>query len=83
MVETSAPRVLVLGMPVPTSTSAEALDRYAAGKRTTVTRGPAWKDVRLTIMSLPPVSDIFTMPAVTGDYLQRTDIVVVSDIYNI
>lgn len=56
-------------MPVPTSTSAEALDRYAAGKRTTVTKGPAWKDVRLTIMSLPAVSDIFTMPAVTEPFI--------------
>ncbi|MBS0663623.1 MAG: helix-turn-helix transcriptional regulator [Verrucomicrobia bacterium] len=56
-------------MPVPRSTSAEALDRYAAGRRTTVTKGPAWKDVRLTIMSLPPVSDIFTMPAVTEPFI--------------
>jgi AraC family transcriptional regulator len=51
-------------MPVPENTSAEALDRYAGGTRIVASKGPAWKDVRLSVLSLPPVAEVFTMPAV-------------------
>jgi AraC family transcriptional regulator len=52
-------------MPVPETTSAEALGRYVLGKRIAGSKGPAWRDVQLSVFSLPPVSGIFTMPAVT------------------
>ena len=52
-------------MPVPETTSAEALGRYVLGKRIAGSKGPAWRDVPLSVFSLPPVSGIFTMPAVT------------------
>lgn len=58
--------------PVPHTTSAEALDRYALGRRVLVGQGPAWTDVRLTVLALPPVSDVFTMPAVTEPFLAWT-----------
>jgi len=56
-------------MPVPDKTSVEALDHYAAGNRTITTKGPAWQDIKLSVMALPPVSDIFTMPAVTEPFI--------------
>ena len=59
-------------MPVPHTTSAEALDRYAMGKRIVVGQGPAWEDIRLSVMALPAVSDIFTMPAVTEPFIAWT-----------
>lgn len=59
-------------MPVPHTTSAEALDRYAIGTRIAVGQGPAWEDIRLSVMSLPAVSDIFTMPAVTEPFIAWT-----------
>jgi AraC family transcriptional regulator len=52
-------------MPVPETTSAEALDRYVIGKRTAGSKGPAWRDVHLSVLSLPPAAEVFTMPAVT------------------
>jgi AraC family transcriptional regulator len=52
-------------MPVPETTSAEALDRYAGGTRIATCKGPAWKDVQLSVLALPPVAEAFTMPAVT------------------
>jgi len=56
-------------MPVPHSTSAEALDRYAMGRRIVLSQGPAWQDVQLSVLALPPVSDSFTMPAVTEPFI--------------
>lgn len=52
-------------MPVPEITSAEALDRYTVGKKIWTCQGPAWRDVQLSIFSLPPVAEVFTVPAVT------------------
>ena len=52
-------------MPVPETTSAEALDGYMLGKKVAGSKGPAWRDVQLSVFSLPPVSGIFTMPVVT------------------
>ena len=52
-------------MSVPEATSAEALDRYAGGTRIAASKGPAWKDVQLSVLALPPVAEVFTMPAVT------------------
>ena len=59
-------------MPVPNTTSAEALDHYAAGKRTIATKGPAWQDIRLSVFALPPMAQTFTMPAVTEPFIAWT-----------
>jgi len=52
-------------MPVPETTSAEALHRYAVGRSIVSSQGPAWRDLQLSVRSLPPEADVFTMPAVT------------------
>ncbi len=59
-------------MTVPETTSAEAIDRYAVGRRIAGSKGPAWRDIQLTVMALPPVAEIFTMPAVTEPFLVWT-----------
>ncbi len=56
-------------MPVPETTSAEAIDHYTVGQRIAASRGPAWQDVRLSVFALPPVADVFTMPAVTEPFI--------------
>ena len=56
-------------MPVPETTSAEALDRYVVGKKIAASKGPAWRDVQLSVFSLPPVAEVFTMPAVTEPFM--------------
>lgn len=59
-------------MPVPDTTSVEALDRYAVGKKIAAGTGPAWRDVQLSVLSLPPVAETFTMPAVTEPFIVWT-----------
>lgn len=59
-------------MPVPDTTSAEAIERYAPGTPTAVSKGAAWKDVRVAVLALPPVAEIFTMPAVTEPFIAWT-----------
>lgn len=59
-------------MPVPESTSAEAIDHYVVGRRIASSRGPAWQDVRLAVMALPPVAETFTMPATTEPLIAWT-----------
>jgi len=59
-------------MPIPETTSAEALDRYAVGKKIACGRRPAWRDVQLSVMALPPVAEVFTMPAVTEPFIVWT-----------
>jgi AraC family transcriptional regulator len=59
-------------MPVPDTTSAEALHRYAAGKVVAASKGPAWKDIQISMLALPPAADVFTMPAVTEPFLVWT-----------
>jgi AraC family transcriptional regulator len=59
-------------MPVPDTTSAEALDRYAVGKKIAASKGPAWRDVQLSVLSLPPVAEVFTMPSVNEPFIVWT-----------
>jgi AraC family transcriptional regulator len=59
-------------MRVPEITSAEALDRYAVGRKIASGKGPAWRDVQLSVMALPPMADVFTMPAVTEPFIVWT-----------
>jgi AraC family transcriptional regulator len=55
--------------PVPDTTSAEAWDDYNVGKRVVVSKGPAWRDIRLSVFELPPVAETFTMPAVSEPFI--------------
>ena len=41
-------------MPVPETTSAEAIDSYAVGRIVAASKGPARKDVRLSVLALDP-----------------------------
>ncbi len=59
-------------MPVPETTSAEALDRYAVGTKIAASKGPAWRDVQVSVISLPPVADVFTMPSVNEPFIVWT-----------
>jgi len=59
-------------MPVPDITSAEALHGYAIGQIVAGSKGPAWRDVQVTVLSLPPAADVFTMPAVTEPFIVWT-----------
>jgi len=59
-------------MPVPETTSAEAIDSYAIGRKIGGSQGPAWKDVKLSVISLPPVAEVFTMPSVTEPFIAWT-----------
>lgn len=59
-------------MPVPDTTSAEAIDHYVVGRRIAASHGPAWQDVRLAVLSLPAVADTFTMPATTEPLIAWT-----------
>jgi len=59
-------------MTVPDSTSAEAIDRYVSGEKIATSKGPAWRDVKLTIFSLPPTTEVFTMPATTEPFIAWT-----------
>ena len=59
-------------MPAPETTSAEAIDHYVVGRTVAASRGPAWQDVRLAVISLPPVAETFTMPATTEPLIAWT-----------
>lgn len=59
-------------MPTPDSTSAEAIDHYVVGRKIAASRGPAWQDVRLSVLALPPVAETFTMPATTEPLIAWT-----------
>ncbi|MFT3830273.1 MAG: AraC family transcriptional regulator [Opitutaceae bacterium] len=48
---------------VPDTTSAEAIDLYPAGRKVAGGCGPAWREVRASILSLPRETGVFTMPA--------------------
>lgn len=54
---------------VPDTTSAEAWDDYNVGNRIVLSKGPAWRDIRLSVFELPPETETFTMPAVTEPFI--------------
>lgn len=55
--------------PVPETTSAEAVGLYAKSRSVAIGTGPAWNDVRVSIVSLPPVAETYSMPAVTEPFI--------------
>ncbi len=56
-------------MPVPDTTSAEAIEHYSPGRKIAESKGAAWRDVRVAVLALPPVADVFRMPAVTEPFI--------------
>lgn len=63
---------MLLFVPVPETTSAEALERYVGGKRLVAGRGEAWRDVKAWILALPPSVDTFQLPSVSEPFLAWT-----------
>ena len=59
-------------MPVPETTSAEALERYLGGKCLVAGRGKAWRDIKAWIVSLPPTVDTLPLPSVSEPFLAWT-----------
>jgi len=56
-------------MPVPETTSAENLFRYVGGKCLAAGRGEAWRDIKASVIALPPVVDALRMPSVSEPVL--------------
>lgn len=50
---------------VPETTSAENLVRYIGGKCLTTGRGEAWREIKASIIALPPIVDALHMPSVS------------------
>ncbi|MGD0058989.1 MAG: helix-turn-helix domain-containing protein [Verrucomicrobiia bacterium] len=59
-------------MPVPETTSAEALERYLGGKCLVAGRGKAWRDIKTWIVSLPSVANTLPLPSVSEPFLAWT-----------
>jgi NADPH:quinone reductase-like Zn-dependent oxidoreductase len=56
-------------MPVPETTSAENLVRYVGGKCLATGRGEAWREIKASVIALPPVVDALHMPSVSEPVL--------------
>jgi len=56
-------------MPVPETTSAENLVRYISGKCLATGRGEAWREIKASVIALPPVVDALHMPSVSEPVL--------------
>lgn len=59
-------------MPIPETTSTEGFARYAGGQIVRAGRGPAWREVKAWISSLPPSTAIRPLPAVSESFLAWT-----------
>jgi AraC family transcriptional regulator len=59
-------------MPIPETTSAEALELYIGGKCLVAGRGEAWRDVRASIFTLPSKMGTVNIPAVSEPVLVWT-----------
>jgi hypothetical protein len=56
-------------MPVPETTSVENLFRYVGGKCLATGRGEAWREIKASVIALPPVVDALHMPSVSEPVL--------------
>jgi len=61
--------MILFPMPVPETTSAEALERYVGGKCLVAGRGEAWREVRASIFTLPSRMGTVNIPAVSEPVL--------------
>jgi AraC family transcriptional regulator len=59
-------------MSIPEKTSAEAFERYVGGKCLFEGRGEAWRDIKASLYSHPPVIDTFHVPSVSEPSLAWT-----------
>jgi len=59
-------------MPVPETTSAEALERYVGGKCLVAGHGKAWREIKAWIVALPPMIDTLQLPSVSEPFLAWT-----------
>ena len=59
-------------MPIPETTSAEALELYVGGKCLVAGRGEAWQEVRASILTLPTKMGTVNIPAVSEPVLVWT-----------
>jgi AraC family transcriptional regulator len=59
-------------MPIPETTSAEALELYVGGKCLVAGRGEAWREVRASIFTLPSKMGTVNIPAVSEPVLVWT-----------
>ncbi len=59
-------------MKVPDTTSAEALGSYTPGTRVAGGEGAAWKDVQLSVISLPANAEAFSLPSVNEPFIAWT-----------
>jgi AraC family transcriptional regulator len=64
--------MILFPVPVPETTSAEALERYLGGKCLVAGRGKAWRDIKAWIVALPPVADTLPLPSVSEPFLAWT-----------
>jgi len=67
-----AASMILLLMPTPEATSAEAFERYVGGKCLQAGRGEAWRDIKAWIVALPPVVDTLHLPSVSETFLAWT-----------
>jgi AraC family transcriptional regulator len=56
-------------MQVPEITSADNLLRYSRGKTLAIGRGDAWREIKASIVALPPIVDASQVPTVSEPFL--------------
>jgi len=59
-------------MPIPETTSAEALELYVGGKCLRASRGQAWREIKAWIVDLPHIVDTLHVPSVSEPFLAWT-----------
>jgi hypothetical protein len=64
--------MILLLMPVPETTSAEAFEGYVGGKCLRVGRGKAWREIKVWISALPSVMNVLPLPSVSEPLLVWT-----------
>jgi AraC family transcriptional regulator len=64
--------MILLLMPIPETTSAEAFARYVGGKCVRACRGEAWREIKAWIVAPPRVVDTVPLPSVSEPFLAWT-----------
>jgi AraC family transcriptional regulator len=60
---------MLIAMPVPETTSAEAFERYVGGQCLVACRGKAWRDIKAWIIAPPREADMVHLPSVSEPFL--------------
>jgi AraC family transcriptional regulator len=61
--------MILLPMPVPETTSAEAFERYVGGKCLRAGHGEEWRDIKAWILAPPRSVDVLPLPSVSEPFL--------------